>query len=300
MEEGSKELGNAFLITLAVLVVQLFGWYWSNSLALLSDSGHVFSDLLAVGASFLALRLASCAPSSRRTFGLHRFEIFAALFNGVLLVVMAILIAYEAFQRLDGGYVVSGLPMLTTAAVGLFGNLYVAYRLQHEENLNVRSAFMHAAGDALSSVGVILGAVIIVLTRVYVVDVVISFLISCVILFSAYNVLRSSLSILLESAPYGVGTENIAKAILSIKGIRSVHDIHVWRTCSEFIFVMMHAEVDDMRLGKTRLLREKIEHKLRKQFSVSHTTIQFEPHGCTCENKKACRLLKHGKAGHKH
>ncbi len=300
MDSGVRELGRAFVVTLIVLIIQLAGWHYSNSLALLGDSAHVFSDIIAMGASLGAMLLALRAPTSRRTFGFHRVEVFAALFNGVLLVAMAAFIAYEAFQRYGTGYSVSGIPMLATSIVGLAGNLYVAYHLQHEENLNTRSAFMHAAGDALSSIGVILGAIIILLTGQYVIDVAVSLLISGIILFSAYGVLRGSLSILLESAPYGAGVERIEKAVLSVRGVKGVHDIHVWRTCSEFAFAMMHVETDNLELIEARAISQKIEEILHREFGISHSTIQFEPFGCSCQSQKACHMLEHRKRKHRH
>jgi cobalt-zinc-cadmium efflux system protein len=300
MDESFRSLGKAFLVSAVVLVVQIIGFYYSNSLALLGDTGHVFSDLLALGASLLAMWLAYRAATSRRTFGFHRVEVFAALFNGVLLVMMAFFIAYEAFQRIGGGYQISGLPMLVTSIIGLAGNIYVVYNLQHEENLNVRSAFIHAAGDALSSVGVIFGALIIMFTGLYVVDVAVSILIAVLILFSAYTVLRGSLSILLESAPYGAGEDKITAVVMRIEGVKGVHDVHVWRTCSDMIFAMMHVETDNVELIETRVLSDKIEDALNRSFSITHTTIQFEPFGCSCENKGKCDMMAHKKRSHKH
>jgi len=300
MLETYRSLGRAFVVTAAVLVVQLVGWHYSNSLALLGDSAHVFSDAIAIGASLSAIMLAMRTPTARRTFGFHRIEIFAALLNGILLVLMALFIAYEAFARFGTAYSIEGGPMLATSLVGLAGNLYVAYHLQHEEDLNTRSAFMHAAGDALSSIGVILGAIIIILTGQYVVDVAVSLLISGIILFSAYTVLRSSLSILLESAPYGASGEEISRAVLTIGGVKGVHDVHVWRTCSEFAFAMMHVETDLERLIDARAISQKIEEKLSHDFGISHSTIQFEPVGCSCQSQKMCHLLVHRRKKHSH
>lgn len=294
-----KELGRAFAVTFVILIIQLVGWQYSNSLALLGDSAHVFSDMLAIGASLSAMWLALRTPTSRRTFGFHRVEVFAALFNGVLLALMALLIAYEAFMRYGTGYAISGGPMLVTSVIGLLGNLYVAYHLQHEENLNTRSAFMHAAGDALSSVGVMIGAIAIILTGQYVIDIAVSLLISGIIIFSAYSILRSSLSILLESAPYEAGTERITAAVLSVKGVKGVHDVHVWRTCSEFVFAMMHVETDNVKLIDARIMSQEIEGKLHHEFHISHATIQIEPYGCSCQSQKSCHLLEHRK-GRKH
>lgn len=296
-----KELGRVFLVTLLVLIIQLAGYYYSNSLALLGDTAHVFSDGIAIAASLSAMWIALRTPTARRTFGFHRVEVFAALFNGILLVLMAVFIAYEAFQRLgSGGYVINSLPMLVTSLIGLAGNVYVAYHLQHEENLNLRSAFMHAAGDALSSVGVLIGAIAIMLTGQYIIDVGVSLLISGLILFSAYTVLRSSFSILLESAPHGAGEDKIRKAVLSVPGVKGVHDVHVWRTCSEFVFAMMHVEMDNVELIKTRVLSLKIEEKLHREFGITHSTIQFEPYGCSCQSQKTCHLLGHKRKKHEH
>ncbi|MFH0737887.1 MAG: cation diffusion facilitator family transporter [Candidatus Micrarchaeota archaeon] len=295
-----KDMMKAFLVTFLVLIVQLIGWHYSNSLALLGDTGHVLSDALSIGASLTAMWLAMRAPTSRRTFGFHRVEVFAALFNGILLTAMAGLILYEAYVRFGTGYQVDWMPMLLTAVFGLAGNIYVVYQLQHDENLNVRSAFLHAAGDALSSVGVILGAVLIMLTGQYVIDVAVSIVVSGVILFSAYSVLRTSLSILLESAPYGADVGKITEAVLSVDGVKGVHDVHVWRSCSEFTYAMMHVEADDMPLGEARALSMKIEEKLHHGFHIAHSTIQFEPVGCSCQSQKSCHLVLHKKKRHAH
>lgn len=295
---GDRGLGKVFLVSCIVFIVQLFGWYYSNSLALLGDSAHVFSDIIAIGASLLAMKLALRLPTSRRTFGFHRAEVFAALFNGALLVVMAVIIAYEAFTRFGTGYEINSIPMLFTALVGLFGNIYVVYHLQHDENLNVRSAFLHAAGDALSSVGVIIGAILILLTGQYVIDIIVSIIISVLILFGAYKILRSSLSILLESAPYGVSVETIEKTILTIKGVKGVHDIHVWRTCSEFVFAMMHIETKEQNLVELRRVQLEIEKVLHDKYEITHVTIQFEPYGCSCRSEKMCHVLEHKKHTH--
>ncbi len=300
MDESIKELGKAFGVTVVVFIVQIIGFYYSNSLALLGDTAHVFSDLLALGASLAAMWLAYQAATPRRTFGFHRVEVFAALFNGLLLVVMAFFIAYEALQRLGGVYPVSSLPMIITSLVGLAGNVYVAYNLQHEENLNVRSAFIHAAGDALSSLGVLFGAIIIMFTGLFVVDVAVSLLISVLILFSAYTILRGSFSILLESAPYEAGEDKITAAVMKVEGVKGVHDVHVWRTCSDMIFAMMHVETENVKLIETRLISAEIEDALNHSFGITHATIQFEPVGCSCENKGRCDMLAHRKRKHAH
>ncbi len=301
MDEEIRQLGRAFLVTLVVLIVQLIGFQMSGSLALLGDSAHVFSDIIAIGASLFAVWLAMRAPTGRRTFGFHRFEVLAAFLNGMLLVAMSLLIAYEAVQRLNGAsYAINSVPMLVTSLVGLAGNVYVAYHLQHEENLNTRSAFIHAAGDALSSVGVLIGAVLIMITGLVVIDIIVSLIIASIILFSAYTILRGSLSILIESAPYGVDADRVTKAVESVDGVKGVHDIHIWRTCSDLVFAMMHIETDNVPLAMTRPIQSDIEEKLHHEFQITHVTIQFEPVGCSCDNQKMCNMLEHGRKKHRH
>lgn len=297
-----KELSNlkkSLFISFLILIIQLVGWYFSNSLALLSDSGHVFSDIIALSTSFLAIWIATKKSSSRRTFGFHRLEVFAALFNGILLILMAISIGIEALGRFNSSSEISALPVLFSSIIGLIGNLYVAYKLQHEENLNIRSAFIHAAADALSSIGVILGAIIILFSGLFIVDAIVSLIISVIILFSAYSIIRSSLSILLESVPYEAPVEKVTAILKSINKIKGVHDLHIWRSCSEFTFAMMHVEVEEDSLIETRLLCKEIEEKLLHEFNIVHTTIQFEPFGCSCENQEKCKVVEHKKT-HSH
>jgi len=301
MDGEIKQLGRVFAVTLVVFFIQLAGAYYSNSLALFGDTGHVFSDLLAIGASLFAVWFATQAPTARRTFGFHRAEVFAALFNGLLLVAMSLFISFEAFQRLGGGYQINSPIMFITTLIGLGGNAYVVYHLQHEENLNARSAFVHAAGDMLSSLGVLIGAALIMVTGRVIVDVIASFLVSAIILISAYSILRVSISILLESAPYGASADEIEKAVLKVKGVKGVHDVHVWRTCSEFILAMMHVETGNIKVAHARAISLKIEDILSHEFNITHTTIQFEPYGCSCENNGTCKALKHKKRhAHQH
>ncbi len=286
-------LVTTFFVTALVLAVELAGWYLSGSLAILGDGIHVFSDLISIGVSLVTIWIAMRATKPQFTFGFHRTEVFAALANGCLLLAMALLIGYDAIHRLDGSHVVSSVPMLITAFIGLLGNLYSAYLLQHDENLNIRSAFVHVAGDALSSMGVIIGGVVILFTGLYAVDAIISLIIAAIIVFSAYSIIRSSLSILLESAPYDIDAKALRNAVLGVNGVRGVHDIHVWRTCSDMVFAMMHVEINDTKLSSAHMISEAIDEHLWRTFGISHTTIQVEPYGSACENRDARHVLGH-------
>lgn len=271
-----RDLRFAFFVTLGVLVIQLIGFYFSNSLSLLSDSGHVFSDVLALAVSFSAFRLALTAHTTRRTFGFHRAEVFSAIFNGLLLVAMAVLIIVEAFARLTRPFEINSLPMLFTAIIGLIGNLWVASRLEKNENLNIKSAFLHASGDALSSLGVIIAAIVIFLTGFTLIDPLISFFIVAVISTSAYRLIRNSLSILFESAPRTATPDMVNKIITSFKEVKETHDVHVWSICSDIHYVTAHIVIENNTVSKTKSLVDKINKRLKSELGIGHTTFQLE------------------------
>jgi len=282
---AGSDLQFALSITAVILLLQLAGWFLSNSLSLLSDTGHVFSDLLALTVSFAALKLSAMPPTPRRTFGFHRVEVFSALFNALLLFAMALLIAWEALQRLAAPPVVAPAPMLVAAVMGLVGNLLVARRLELNENLNIKSAFMHAVGDALSSVGVVIGALLIMVTGMVVFDLIISFLIAAIITASSYRLARASLSILFESAPRTATPEMISTAIMNFPGVRDVHDVHVWSISSDIHYATAHIVTANLRISETKRLINVINKKLNKKFGIAHTTFQMECGEKVCRRK---------------
>ncbi len=286
---GLKALSYGFMITLSVLIVQLVGYYLSGSLALLSDSGHVFSDLVALGASLTALYFASLAPSNRQTFGFHRMEVLAAFFNGFLLLLMAILIVQEALERWENVRKIEPFSLLATASFGLLGNLYVVYLLHTHKNLSVRSAFLHAMGDALSSVGVITSAFIILFTGMYEVDVLVSIGIAILITISAYRLLRKSGAMLLDRAPKELAVDEIKRRVKQLKEVKDVHDVHVWRACSDLTFATLHIVVSEKSVKEAVEVRHKVE-EILKDMNVAHTTIQIDKEGTKCAVEKGCSV----------
>jgi len=273
---AESDLQFALSVTAVILLLQLAGWFFSNSLSLLGDTGHVFSDLLAFTVSLVALKLSAMSPTSRRTFGFHRVEVFSALFNAFLLFAMALLIVWEVLQRLAAPPAVVPVPMLLAAVMGFVGNLLVARRLEVNENLNIRSAFMHAVGDALSSVGVIIGALLMMVTGIVIIDLVISFLIAAIITASSYRLARASLSILFESAPRTATPEMISKAIMDFPEVQDVHDVHVWSISSDIHYATAHITTANFRISETRKLIDAIKRRLNKKFGIMHTTFQIE------------------------
>ncbi len=284
--QGLSSLKKAFLVTAFVLLVQIVGYLLSGSLALLSDSGHVFSDLLAITASLIALSLASLSPSNRQTFGFHRMEVLAAAFNGILLLIMATLIVNEAFERMGTSYEIESISLISTAVLGLLGNLYVVYLLHTHSNLNIRSAFLHAMGDALSSVGVILSGIIIYFTGMVEIDLYVSIGIAFLILISAYRVLRKATAMLLDRVPKHLNTAVVKEKLEEIPGVKSVHDIHIWKACSDLTFATVHVVT-----SSKKPIRGRVEGVLKKM-NINHTTIQIEKEIEECSEREGCSIIK--------
>lgn len=294
----NNNTGKRFLlsigITFAILIAEVIGGYWTGSLALLSDAAHVFMDVFALSLSYLALRLSALPADDRHTYGFHRLEVLAALINGVTLGVIAFEIFTESWQRWLNPQPVKSVEMLMIAVIGLVANLIVVFVLgghdhehnegeseaEHErEDLNVRSAYLHVVGDAVSSVGVIVAAGVIWFTGWAWVDPLMSVLIGVLILFSSWRVLKSSLHILVEGVPEGLSVEKIGQSMAEVPGVQNVHDLHVWSICSGHIALSAHITIDNVPLaegdGIMAELKKRITH-----FGIEHTTIQFECTAC--------------------
>jgi cobalt-zinc-cadmium efflux system protein len=259
-----------------IFLAELLGGWWTGSLALLSDAAHVFLDMFALGLSYVALRLSALPPDDRHTYGYHRLEVLAALLNGVTLVGVSLGIFKEAWDRWQSPQEIKNLEMLVIATIGLVVNLVVAFVLnehQHQpgeaphrhRDLNVRSAFLHVVGDAVSSVGVILAAILIGYTGWQWIDPFTSVLIGLLILISS---------------PEGITLKEIGQVMASTPGIAEIHDLHVWSLCSGHITLSAHAvlsETDALlppyRYGMVML---ELKRRLREQFGIEHTTIEIE------------------------
>lgn len=266
----------AFVLTAGFMVAELVGGLLANSLALVADAGHMLADAAALGLGLAAMWVATHPHTRRRTFGLHRAEILAALANGSLLVTLSAFVAFRAVQRLSSSPEVAAGPMLVIAVLGLVVNL-VAMRLlggHRHENLNVRGAFLHVLGDALGSVGVIVAALVIRFTGWTPIDALTSLLISVLILVSGWRLVRETVSVLLESTPRHVDTEALQRDLLGIPGVRGVHDLHVWTVTSGFVSLSCHAEVDSSDVADTVLRRATA--LLRERYGIHHVTIQPE------------------------
>ncbi len=276
MENTEKQLKIVITFTSFILVVEVIGGIISNSLALLSDAAHVFSDVVALSLSFLALRLATRPPSTSRTFGYHRAEVLAALTNGIILLVVSFFIFKEAFERFSTPPEIKTTEMLVVAVFGFLVNLWVALRLRgHAHDLNIKSAFLHVVGDALASLGVIIGALFIIFTGNTAADPIISVLIGSIIIVGSLRVIRESVHILYEGTPRNVDFEMVTSVILGVDGVKSVHDLHIWSICSHINAASAHILVDDVKMSHVGEISKSIGDKM-ESLNVNHTTFQFE------------------------
>ena len=278
----SNKLKYGILLTGLILIVELIGGFLSHSLALLSDAGHVFADVIAISLSWYGVKQAERPPSSRMTFGYHRVGVIIALVNAVSIFAIAVVIFYEAYRRWQHPPEVNGPIMLAAALVGLSVNVFIAFWLRKEQraNLNVRSAFWHVLGDALASIGVIIGAVIILLTGWFIVDPIISVFIGFIITFAAWSILREGLKVLLEAVPHQIDVNRMAQGLQKIPGVKGVHDVHVWSISPELHAMSCHVLVDDMQMSQATGIRQQVEKVLRQQFDIEHSALQMECHEC--------------------
>ena len=240
-----RALAAALGITTFFMGVEVVGGLLTNSLALLSDAGHMLSDASALGLSLFAIWLAGKPHSPGRTFGYHRAEILAALLNGLTLAVISAYVFWEAAQRFADPPDVESAPMLVVAVAGLLANGVSGVILSRAggDSLNVRSAFLHVLGDALGSLGAIAAGVVMLTTGWFLADPLISVGIGVLILISGVRVTREALGIVLEFAPKHIDIEEVKRALLSLNGVRDVHDLHVWTITSGFVALACHVRV---------------------------------------------------------
>jgi cobalt-zinc-cadmium efflux system protein len=285
-----KKFKIAIVVTFFVFLGEVIGGIWSGSLALLSDAAHVMSDVLSLLISWLAIYLSTRPATSSRTFGYHRAEVFAAFLNGVSLIGISGWIFYASYQRYISPTEIKVTGMFVVACLGLVANLFILWQLHGEShgNLNVRSAVLHVVGDTLSSVAVVVGGVVILLTGWYPIDALLSFLIGGIILFSAINVTKEAVHILLENSPRNTDAHTVAKHLCDLAPVKDVHDMHIWSLCSNYIALSAHVVIHDNIVVAHDQILEQINAELQKRFNINHTTLQLEQVACTQEGNLLC------------
>ena len=272
----TRRLKLALAITSVYFVAELVGGLLTNSLALLSDAGHMLSDIAALGLGIFAFQMARRPATAKRTYGYHRVEILAALINGLTLWLIVGIIFHEAYQRFLDPPAVQSLGMLVVAALGLGVNLVAGFILygSREESLNVRGAFLHVLGDALGSVGAVAAGTIMLFKGWYLADPIVSVFIGLLILYTSWELIRESIDILMQSVPKQIDVGEVQRVMEQVDGVIKIHDLHVWAVTSGVFTLSAHAVI--VPDGNPHLILDKIEAELKTRFSIEHTTLQLE------------------------
>jgi cobalt-zinc-cadmium efflux system protein len=274
--ESWKRLSLVLVLTTLYMFAEAVGAWWTGSLALLADAGHMFTDVAGLVLALTAVWFGSRPATSRKTFGYYRLEIIAALINGVALVVLSLMIFYGAYERWLEPPVIRSGPMIIVAAGGLTVNLISAWILhaRHEVDLNLRGAWMHVMGDALASVAAILAGVCMSLFGWYAADALFSVVISLLIIWGSIRLIRESTNVLLEGTPAHINLAAVEDAILDTSGVSDVHDLHVWTITSGREALSAHV-IHAASISQPDLLKA-LRTKLHDRFGVDHLTIQME------------------------
>ena len=297
MEHVSQTGGRLRLalgLTLAILLVEFAGGLLSHSLALLSDAGHVLTDVFALGLAWFAVEQSKRPADRRRSYGYQRVSILAALLNSVTLVVIVIAIAYEAVRRLTAPEPVQGGIVIATALVGIAINIFVILNLRGGgKNLNLRAALLHVTGDVAASAGVVVSGLVILLTGWLYIDPILSLAIAVLIAYGAWGIIRETVNLLMEGTPADIDVAAVTSEIAKTEHVRTVHDLHVWALSSESVALSAHVVIDDLSLPDAEHLMRDIEERLCARFAIGHSTIQLE-------NCHPCGEIQHGAGDHNH
>lgn len=283
---------SALILTLVLTgfftIVEFLGGWFTNSLALLADSGHMLTDVAALSLSLFALWFSSRPATAKKTYGFLRVEILAALLNGVALVLISLIIFYEAYNRVLNPPQIKSGAMLLIASVGLIVNLVCAALLHrsHLASLNVRGAFLHVVADALGSVGAITASLLMLFWNWYVADPLISVFVAFLILYSAWHLVRDSADILLEGTPAHIDLESVRGALRNVEGVESIHDLHIWTLTSGVHAMSCHAVL--LGAEDRHEILEKLSNIVRSRFKIEHTTIQLEDVNLQHQEMSSC------------
>ncbi|MFS0727679.1 cation diffusion facilitator family transporter [Paenibacillus sp. 1P07SE] len=304
---NKKTLLLSFLIITIYMIVEAVGGLVTNSLALLSDAGHMLSDSIALGIALLAFTLGQKAVSSTKTYGYRRFEILAAALNGLTLIGIALYIFYEAMMRLSHPPEIATTGMLIISSIGLLVNILVAWIMMRggdtEHNLNMRGAYLHVISDMLGSVGAVAAALLMIFFGWGWADIAASVIVAALVLRSGYLVTRSSLHVLMEGTPHNIDLGQTVQTIREMEGVQDVHDVHLWSITSSLHALTAHIVVDGGNtVAETESLLSEIEHRLA-HLDIQHVTLQVESAQHKHAKSVLCSLrgaMPHGHAAHSH
>ena len=294
VQTTTRRMALALFITLGFVFIEAAAGLIANSLALLTDAAHNLTDVIALALSWYAVRLTLRPANSGRTFGYHRAGILIALFNSTTLVLIALGIFYEAYQRLLNPPDVEAGLMSVVAAIAFVVNVVTALLVKQgsDHDLNQRSAFIHLAGDALSTLGALVAGVLIMLTGWMILDPLVSVFIGLLIVWNAWLIIRESVEILLEGTPRDIDVEVMVKDIQQVPGVRGVHDLHVWSITQNMRALSAHVLVDDEPFSVGAGIQRGINAMLQQRYNIAHATLQLECIGCEPDTLY-CELNNH-------
>ncbi len=296
-----RKLTWSFFATLLFVGVESVAGIQSHSLALISDAGHNFTDALALLLAWFAFYLQSKPANETKTYGYHRAGVLSALVNSVTLGILSAWILWESWQRLRNPEPVSEYVMIAVASLGLVLNGGIMWSLHaaSRHDLNVRAAFIHMLGDALGSVAIIIGAVLIRITGWQQIDPILSILIAVLIVWTAWDVVRESLNILLEGLPRGLTLQAVAAKMLTVEGVLDVHDLHIWSLGSSTHALSCHVLIEDVPPSTSEAILRRLNDMLCHEYHINHTTVQFEHLRCKLPNGN-CVIEGHEAHHHHH
>jgi cobalt-zinc-cadmium efflux system protein len=270
------------ILSFFILLLEVGGGIFTNSLALLSDAGHVVIDLLALVLAYFAIQLSKKRSTDKYTFGYYRAEILTAIINGFVLIFITIYIFYQSYVRFLSPRAIKGPEMFAISVIGLLANLYVVIKMQGygRENLNVRGAYLHVLSDTLSSVGVVIAGGLIIVTGNSIFDPIISAMIGLFILSSSFRLIKESTQILMEATPANLDLEKITEDIQKTNGVREVHDLHIWSIASDVYALSSHILISAENTQSMNAIISEINEMLKSRYNITHTVIQSECESC--------------------
>lgn len=271
------------LLNVFISLVELIGGLLSNSLALISDALHNFSDGVALFITYITLKISKKSANPKNTFGYKRIQILAALFNAVTLIAICIYLIFEAWERMNNPQEVKGFSMLVVAGIGLVANIVGVILLKDfsSANLNIKAAYLHLIGDTLSSVAVIIGGILIYFYNIFWIDPVITLLISIYIIRETWQVLNQTYNILMQASPANLDVKTIRDRLMEVTGVKNIHHVHIWQLTDQVIHFEGHIELEeDLLLSKAQEIQDKINNILIEDFLINHVTLQSEYRRC--------------------
>lgn len=291
----------SIILNLIITIAEIIGGLLSNSLALLSDAVHNLSDTASLGITLVAKKIAKRGSNAEKTFGYKRAEIIGAFINLITLVLIALFLIKEGFERFLNPQEINGFMMLWVSVVGLLGNVITAVLLYRDSksSLNMRSAFIHILSDGLSSVAVIIGGWLVYKYQWYIIDPILTLLIGAYILWHSYHMLRETINILMEAKPEDIDSKELVTAMKAVPNVCDVHHLHVWQLDEHNILLESHVVIEEQDLRKMEEIKSALKEMLFHDFGIQHSTLEFEFEPCDSQ-KHANEPHHHHHHGHEH